>query len=456
MDKNLKNLLPFQKPAPRYTSYPTAIEFRGDFDARSYKTALQNHIAHDAPLSLYVHLPFCESACYFCACNVIYTNSEAKKSRYLEYLAKEVALIAPMIPREKQVVQLHFGGGTPTYFSAAQLDFVIRLLRNNFKNFAPDAELSCEIDPRFFNEDQMQILKNGGFNRLSFGLQDFDDGVQRAVNRVQSFELVEKCVKIARDAGIKSINFDLIYGLPRQTLQSFQTTLTKTLALSPDRLAIFNYAHVPWVKKTMAKINENELPDPETKLKIFDFLSDFLQRNDFFMIGMDHFAKKDDPLFEALENGTLRRNFQGYTTKGFSQTIGMGVTAISEGHDFYAQNFKDLNAYEKHLDAGELPTERGVQLLFDDVLRKEVIMSLMNNNRVFVRQIEEKFGVIFERYFEKELDALQIFVKNDLIFVTPDEILVTDLGKIIIRNIAMTFDARTKTTQNDNKFSKSI
>ncbi|MDU7693301.1 MAG: oxygen-independent coproporphyrinogen III oxidase [Helicobacter sp.] len=452
---DFKKIASYSKAGPRYTSYPTAVEFNTTFSPKQYSSKLQYNDTLEHPLSIYVHLPFCKDACYFCACNVIYTHNDAKKDRYITYLKKELDLLKNALNVNKSVVQLHFGGGTPTYFSANQLKQVIDLIRGTFTNFADGAEISCEIDPRFFNKDQMKVLKDGGFNRLSFGLQDFDDGVQKAVNRIQSFELVQDCVKLARDFGINSINFDLIYGLPLQNTASFEQTLKKTLALNPDRLAVFNYAHVPWVKATMARIKEADLPDPIIKLEMFKFILDFLEQNGFYAIGMDHFAKKTDSLYDAAQNGTLRRNFQGYTTKGFSQTIGIGVTSIGEGYDYYAQNFKDLEKYEQAIDSGMLPLERGIALDFEDILRKEIIMQLMNNFKLNFSDIENKFDINFCDHFEPELSALGAFVDDDILEISDSSIIVNETGKFVIRNVAMVFDTRSA-QNNRTKFSKTI
>ena len=349
-----------------------------------------------------MHLPFCKSACYFCGCNVIYTSKEDKKDRYIQYLQKELRLLADSMNTQREVVQFHFGGGTPTFFDAEQLDTIFTMITATFPNFSSHCEISCEIDPRHFNEEQMLILQKNGFNRISFGLQDFDSYVQKYINRIQPLRLVAEGVELARKYGIQSINFDLIYGLPYQHIKGFQQTLELALSLSPDRLAIFNYAHVPWIKKTMRKIDESTLPQPNEKLKILKNTITFLTNNGYEMIGMDHFAKPNDELCKAQKNGKLRRNFQGYTTKGFSQTIGIGLSAIGEGVDYYVQNFKDMGQYEKALDNNILPTALGYFLNLDDRIRKDVIMNLMNNAKVNFTDIEkiylreDKIHVIYE------------------------------------------------------------
>ncbi|STP08787.1 oxygen-independent coproporphyrinogen III oxidase [Helicobacter cinaedi] len=445
----------YSKSAPRYTSYPTAVEFRESWNDTSYKEALKEADSTSLPLSLYTHLPFCRSACYFCGCNVVYTSKEEKKERYIHYLKKELALLKDSMDTSREVVQFHFGGGTPTFFNARELESVIRLIRGIFTNFAKNAEVSCEVDPRFFSREQMAVLKENGFNRLSFGVQDFDQKVQEAIHRIQSVEIVSNAIALAREFGIESVNFDLIYGLPYQSEQSFADTLQKVVGLKPDRLAIFNYAHLPWMKKTMRKIDETTLPNPAQKLEILKNTIAFLQEQGYMMIGMDHFAKKSDELYLAKAKNELRRNFQGYTTRGFSQTIGIGLTSISEGLGYYSQNYKDMQEYEKALDEGRLPVERGVKLSEKDILRKEVIMGLMNNLRLDFKGIEKRFGIEFRAYFANELESLREYEELGLIHITPSSIETSPTGGMLIRNIAMVFDTY---LQNDTtkRFSKTI
>ncbi len=450
-------LAKYSKPGPRYTSYPTANEFRKDFNATTLLESLHRADSnyHDKGLSLYTHLPFCKSACYFCGCNVIYTSKEDKKERYITYLEKELALLQDSMDTKREVVQFHFGGGTPTFFDAKQLQVITEMIRTTFPNFAATCEMSCEIDPRHFNEEQMAVLKTCGFNRISFGVQDFDTKVQQHINRIQPLDLVADSVALARKYGIQSINFDLIYGLPYQNQQSFQQTLDFVVKLAPERLAIFNYAHVPWVKKTMRKIDETTLPSPEEKLKILQHTIHFLHTHDYEMIGMDHFAKKSDTLCLAQNKGELRRNFQGYTTKGFSQTIGIGLTSIGEGVDYYTQNYKDMASYEAQLDNKVLPVAQGIVLSPEDILRKEVIMGLMNNARLDFKVINEAFGIDCLMHFHDELEALKPMQDLELLTILPDGILVSPTGKLLIRNIAMVFDSYL-VSNSTRQFSKTI
>ncbi|ENQ1255092.1 oxygen-independent coproporphyrinogen III oxidase [Campylobacter coli] len=450
--RDYKAFVKYSKAGPRYTSYPTAVEFNTNFKYEEYIEILKKQ---NKALSLYFHLPFCRSACYFCGCNVIYTAKEESKERYLKYLFQELDILSTIIDTKREVVQMHFGGGTPTFFSAKQLESLILKIKSVFGNFTKDAEISCEIDPRFLNEEQADVLTKNGFNRISFGVQDFDERVQKEIHRIQPFELTQNALKLVRDRGIKSVNMDLIYGLPFQSLQSFAKTLEKAMLLNPDRLAIFNYAHVPWLKKNMRKFDENTLPSPDVKLEILEFCEKFLTQNGYKMIGMDHFAKEKDELFKALENGTLHRNFQGYTTKGGADLIGIGLTSIGEGQSHYAQNFKDMPSYETAISEGRLPFERGIKLSYDDELRKAVIMDLMANFRLDIKAIEKEFKINFKEYFKEDLKALEEY--KEFIDLSENFILVNETGVLLIRNIAMCFDAYIKNISEDKKvFSKTV
>ncbi|MFC2572457.1 MAG: oxygen-independent coproporphyrinogen III oxidase [Campylobacter sp.] len=443
----------YSRPGPRYTSYPTAPEFSDKFSYEDYLRELKTRDA-SRPLSLYLHLPFCRSACYFCGCNVIYTSKEDRKTRYMEYLQKELDLLAANLDTSAPVLQMHFGGGTPTFYGADQLDEIIKMIKAKFKNFSPEAEISCEIDPRFLTREQLDVLVSHGFNRISYGVQDFDERVQKEIHRIQPYEITKNAVDMARAKGINSINMDLIYGLPYQTLESFKATLDKALTLSPDRLAVFNYAHVPWIKKSMRKFDETTLPEPKVKLEILKLTHDFLSANGYEMIGMDHYSKPADELHTALKNGSLHRNFQGYTTKGGADLIGIGLTSIGEGARHYAQNFKDMDAYEAAIDTGRLPYCRGILLNEEDLLRKEVIMGLMSNFCVDIEAIEEKFKIKFFEHFGaslKQLEALKDFVQ-----VSTNRISVTPTGTLLIRNIAMCFDEYMVKNLGEKRFSKTV
>ncbi len=454
MSIDLEQYSKYSKPGPRYTSYPTALEFKDDFTYDNYINYLESG---DEKLSLYVHLPFCRSACYFCGCNVVFTSKEGKLSQYVEFLKKEIDILANHIDTNREVIQFHFGGGTPTYYSAMELDEIVSYIKSAFPNFSSEAEISVEIDPRFFNEEQMKVFKKHGFNRISFGVQDFDAKVQEAVHREQPYDLTKAAVDLAREYGINSINTDLIYGLPYQTLDGFKKTLEQILTLNPDRLAVFNYAHVPWLKKTMRKFDETTMPSPATKLAIFQYTIDFLTDNGYKMIGMDHFAKPEDELFAAIEKGELHRNFQGYTTKGGANLVGIGLTSIGEGARYYAQNTKDMKLYEAAIESGKLPFERGVELSEDDYIRKHVIMELMANFSIDIKRVESELGINFNEYFADAIEALSEFIDAGLVTLSKDKIKVSETGTLLIRNIAMPFDAYMQKYAGSKKsFSKTV
>ncbi len=451
---NLEQFSKYSKPGPRYTSYPTALEFSEDFEYDSYIKYLEDG---KEAISLYVHLPFCRSACYFCGCNVVFTSKSSKLSQYVEYLKREIDILVKHIDNSREVIQFHFGGGTPTFYSAYELDEIINYIKDKFPNWSREAEVSVEIDPRYFNREQMEVFKKHGFNRISFGIQDFEDRVQEAVHRVQPYELTKEAVDLAREFGIDSINTDLIYGLPYQTLESFKRTLEKVLTLNPDRFAVFNYAHVPWLKKTMRKFDETTLPSPATKLEIFQYTIEFFQDNGYKMIGMDHFAKPSDELFGAIAKGELHRNFQGYTTKGGANLVGIGLTSIGEGSRYYAQNSKDMKSYEAAIDSGRLPFERGVELSDDDYIRKAVIMELMANFSIDIARVEKTHNIDFNNYFEDALENLREFIDEGLVTLSKDKLKVSQTGTLLIRNIAMPFDAYMQKYSGSKKsFSKTV
>lgn len=446
----------YSKPGPRYTSYPTALEFSDTFDYDGYIAKLH---AQDPsrPLSLYFHLPFCKNACYFCGCNVVFTSKEDKKERYIDYITRELQILSQHIDVNRPVIQLHFGGGTPTFFDADQLNRIITAIKSHFKNFTKDAEISCEIDPRHIDEAQMKVMADAGFNRVSFGIQDFDEKVQVAVHRVQPYDITKAAMDLARKYNMVSVNVDLIYGLPYQSLETFKKTLDLAISLDPDRFAVFNYAHVPWLKKTMRKIDETTLPHPSEKLAIMRYTIDHMTSKGYRMIGMDHFAKPEDELFKAIDKGELHRNFQGYTTKGGADLIGIGLTSIGEGADYYAQNFKDMESYEAAIDAGKLPHERGVALNTDDRIRQYVIMELMSNFKLDIERFESSYGVKFSEYFADAITALKPFEAEGLLTITPTSIECTPTGTLLIRNIAMPFDAYMKRhASSDKAFSKTV
>ena len=453
---DFKKFEKYSRPGPRYTSYPTAPEFSETFTQDDLKEYYKTQ-SDDRAFSLYIHMPFCSSACYFCGCNTIFTSKEDKKVTYIEYLKKELNILKNHLNTQRVVTQMHFGGGTPTFFSPKQLEEVIIAIKDIFPNFASDAEVSCEVDPRHFTKEHMDVLKAGGCNRLSFGVQDLDETVQKTIHRIQPFELTQNVIKIAREAGIHSVNTDLIYGLPHQTRESFKRTLEKMITLDTDRFAVFNYAHVPWLMKTMRKFDETTFPKPKEKLEMLKDTIDFFTSNGYKMVGMDHFAKPEDELFKAIEKGELHRNFQGYTTKGGADLIGIGLTSIGNGVDYYAQNFKDLEPWEKAIDNGDLPVFKGYRLSLDDQLRQFVIMELMSNFSLNIIRVEKEFDINFKKYFADALEALKEFEEAELITISNEKIEVSQTGTMLIRNICMPFDAYlNKIPEDKRRFSKTI
>ncbi|WP_373073254.1 oxygen-independent coproporphyrinogen III oxidase [Sulfurimonas sp.] len=453
---DFSKFIKYSKPGPRYTSYPTALEFSDSYKYDEYIKKLETQ-DKSRPLSLYFHLPFCRNACYFCGCNVVFTSKEEKMARYVDYIKRELAILSKHLDTSRDVLQMHFGGGTPTFFSAPQLKEIIDEIKKTFPNFRSDAEISCEIDPRHITEEQMKVMSEAGFNRVSFGIQDFNEKVQVAVHRVQPYDITKAAMDLARKYNMISVNVDLIYGLPFQSLETFKETLELSLSLDPDRFAVFNYAHVPWMKKTMRKIDETTLPRPDEKLEIMKYTIDYLTSHGYKMVGMDHFAKPEDELFKAIEKGELHRNFQGYTTKGGADLIGVGLTSIGEGIDSYNQNFKDMKLYEAAIDAGKLPFERGVVLSEDDLIRQYVIMELMSNFKLDINRFNEKFDVDFNTYFADAIEALKPFADEELLSISDSKIECSHTGTLLIRNICMPFDAYMKKhAANKKTFSKTV
>ncbi|MBC3884762.1 oxygen-independent coproporphyrinogen III oxidase [Undibacterium griseum] len=431
----------FDKSGPRYTSYPTADRFHKDFTEQSYISYLEQRAGkkNNPPLSVYIHLPFCESLCYFCACNKIITKDHSRTTEYLRYLEKEMEMVAAHLGPDRQTVQLHLGGGTPTFFNSDELGQLMAMVRRHF-TFTADAELGVEIDPRTVRPETLQSLAALGFNRNSFGVQDFDPAVQQAVNRIQPFSMVEAAVKQSRATHFESINADLIYGLPKQNLESFGRTLDSLIALAPDRIALYNYAHLPSRFKAQRQIIEADLPSAEDRLQIFMMSTRRLLDAGYIYIGLDHFAKPDDELNKARENQTLHRNFQGYTTRAECDLVGFGVSAIGKVGDSYSQSVRTIKEYYQHLDAGHLPVEKGIALSQDDLLRREVIMTLMCSMPLSVRAVEQKYQISFASYFADELVQLKQYEEAGFLVTDPDMIRVTTKGRLFVRAIAMTFD----------------
>ncbi len=444
----------YAKPAPRYTSYPTAQEFTEEFTPQDYKEKLIQSNERKTPLSLYFHIPFCESACYFCGCNVIITRRKESSQPYLKYLYKEMDLVSSYLDKDRKVVQLHWGGGTPNYLENDQIKELFTEIKKRFE-FDKNPEISIEIDPRHIDREKIFLLRELGFNRISFGIQDFNPKVQQAVNRIQPEEMIFNVMSWIREADFESVNIDLIYGLPYQTLETFTDTVEKTIKLNPDRIANFNFAYVPWLKRLQRNIDPSTLPPPEEKLEILKMTIDKLTKAGYLFIGMDHFAKPNDELAIAQRNRTLHRNFQGYTTHAEAELIGFGATSISMLYDAYAQNAKTLREYYEPIDRGELPTARGVKLNEDDIIRRDVIMRLMSHFQLYKGEIEEKYGIKFDEYFKPEMERLKELEADELLKLYPDRIDVTPAGRLLIRNIAVNFDVYTL-AKKEKRFSQAI
>ncbi|HEY8554631.1 MAG TPA: oxygen-independent coproporphyrinogen III oxidase [Burkholderiales bacterium] len=428
---------------PRYTSYPTAVQFHQAFGEAEYRAAAGRSGAEGkgAPLSLYVHLPFCATVCFYCACNKIITKNRSRAAPYLEALHREIELQAELFGRERPVEQLHWGGGTPTFVSHDEMRALMGALRRAFRLREDDAgDYSIEVDPREIRPGTLELLRELGFNRLSMGVQDFDPAVQRAVNRIQSEEQTLSVLHAARALGFRSINMDLIYGLPRQTVESFGRTLERVIAAGPDRLSVFNYAHMPALFKTQRQIKAEELPSPAVKLEILRLTIERLTGAGYVYIGMDHFARPDDELAQAQRRGTLHRNFQGYSTHADCDLVGLGITAIGRIGDTYSQNMKTIEAYDAALRAGRLPIFRGVALDADDRLRRRVIMGLICDFALDRRDVEAEYGIDFGEYFRTELGELRTMERDGLIRVTDERLEVLPRGRLLIRNICMVFD----------------
>jgi oxygen-independent coproporphyrinogen-3 oxidase len=433
----------YDRPGPRYTSYPTAVEFTERFDERAYREHLAGAAADtNQPLSLYVHLPFCEARCTYCGCMTIITKKREVAARYLDYLERELAMLAAALNGRRRVVQYHWGGGTPTYLSCAQLE---RLHGSVAKHFDIDrsGEVAIEIDPRVTTPEQLRVLHALGFNRLSMGVQDFTPEVQEAIGRRQSAALTRDLYDTARTIGFRSINLDLIYGLPLQTPDTFEKTLGSVIAMRPDRIAVYSYAHVPWLRAHQKGINTSDLPDRNTKFELIGAAIDAFGEAGYASIGMDHFALPDDELAVAARERRLHRNFMGYTTRPAGDMVGAGVSAIGDVHGAFAQNVKKLSSYYDALDAGRFPIERGYALSTDDRIRRHVITELMCNFYVDRAATSKRFDVAFDTYFQRELAALAARggpVEHGFLTIGPESLEVTDSGRLFVRNVCMQFD----------------
>lgn len=431
----------YNVPGPRYTSYPTAIQFSDQVPFADLLADADHDFSSGADLSVYVHLPFCESLCWYCACNTVITSQHGQAGQYLDYLAKEISLWQRHFPQRLRLGQLHFGGGTPTFLRPEEIDRLSDILHDAF-DFAPDAEVSVEIDPRRLTAAHVQAFRRLGANRASLGVQDFDPHAQKSIHRIQTYEMTADAMHWARECGYNSINFDLIYGLPHQTEETFHRTLQQVKELSPDRLAVFSYAHVPWMRPAQRIFDkEGSLPTPERKLNLLKLIIQELTGAGYVAIGMDHFAKETDDLAIAQREKRLQRNFQGYSTKSGLSILGLGMSSISQTDGSFRQNEKDLDAYKRRIDAGEIPVAKGALLTAEDRRRREIIMQIMCNLELDYTALGKKFGCDFPRAYADEIARLTPLSDDGLLQLSPERLTVLPAGRLFIRNIAMAFDA---------------
>jgi len=442
---------------PRYTSYPTADRFVEAFDAEAYAQWLKNRNVGGfaRPLGLYVHLPFCGTICYYCACNKIVTKDHGRSAKYLKYLQREIRLLAERLGEDRAVSQMHWGGGTPTFLADAELAELMRMLHSEF-DFAAGGEYAIEVDPRTVTPERVELLARLGFNRISLGVQDFNPEVQRAIHRIQGFEETRAVIGAARAHGFRSVNVDLIYGLPKQTLEGFERTLGLVTGCSPDRVALYSYAHLPAQFKPQRRIAEADMPAPETKLRLLTAAIERLESEGYTYIGMDHFAKPDDDLALAQRQGRLTRNFQGYSSSGDSDILGLGVSAIGTVGPAYAQNFRTLDEYYATLDHGVLPVMRGIELNADDLLRRAVIQALACHFEVSKEAISIAHLVEFDRVFALEMEDLKRMEQESLVTLNDEWISVTPRGRLIVRAVCMVFDRYLRAGRARASYSKVI
>ena len=449
----------YDRPGPRYTSYPTAPQFSADFGVDALHRAIQDSNGDPIPrrLSIYVHVPFCLSPCFYCGCNRIITRDKTRADTYLSHLYREIAMIAPLFDRDRYVIQLHFGGGTPDFLTPTQLRCTVDMLKRQFKfSDAADRDISIELDPRTVSPQEIGELALAGFNRASLGVQDFDPAVQEAVNRIQGVEQTRAVVDACRTHGFRSINIDLIYGLPKQSLTGFARTLQTVIAMRPDRFAVYSYAHLPEMFKAQGRLDAAALPDAETKLALLQLAIKTLTAAGYVYIGMDHFALPDDELAQAQQRGGLHRNFMGYTTHADSDLIGLGVSSISHVGGSYSQNPRDLPSWQSALDAGRLPVFRGMVLSEDDQLRADLIQQLMCQGEIPISALERRYGIRFQEYFADALEQLRPLQSDGLVIVGPKRIEVTARGRLLMRNITMCFDRYLQPSSPASRFSKTI
>jgi len=444
----------YDVPGPRYTSYPTALAFDANFDSQVFLDACAASDPEEK-LSLYIHIPFCESLCFYCACNKIISKKKDKTSRYIEVLAQEIALLGTTMGK-RPITQLHFGGGTPTYFTPEQMEHLFDLLGEHL-NLITDAsrEYSIEVDPRTVDADYLQLLGRRGLNRISFGIQDFGEEVQRVINRPQSYELCRDTVLAARDAGFNSIAFDLVYGLPAQSFEGFKSTVAQVLTLAPERIALFNYAHLPAAFKAQRVIDGYERATGDAKLAMMLYAMEEFSAAGYQQVGMDHFALPTDGLAIAANEGTMQRNFQGYSTESAKDLVGLGVSSISAVNGVYAQNARTLKQYYRSVESGISPVDKGYKLNNEDLRRQDIIMSLLTDMRFDFANFQQSFGVDPKQHFKHELSELQGFVADDILSIDDQGVYVTEQGRLIVRNVAMVFD-QYLSDDNRQRYSRTI
>jgi len=447
----------FDRSGPRYTSYPTADHFAADFGAATYAAWAGRRAIGGAerPLALYLHLPFCRDVCFYCACNKIVTRDARKAGQYLDYLAREIDLQAALFSNDRRIMQMHWGGGTPTYHDVKDLQALFSRLAERF-DFSPHGEYSIEVDPRTVDAEAVHALRAMGFNRVSFGVQDFDPKVQIAVHRIQGEQQTCGALLAAREAGFESVNVDLIYGLPKQTLRSFEDTMARVLKLRPDRVAVYNYAHLPHVFKPQRRILDGDLPSPETRLELLGLAIRQMEAAGYVHLGMDHFALPGDALAVAQRQGRMHRSFQGYSTIADADLVGLGVSAIGAIGPTYSQNHRALEDYYRELDGGRLPVMRGIVLSADDLVRRSVIQALMCNFALSKQALEVAYLIDFDSYFSVELAELREFEDLGLLTLKDDWIGVTAKGRFLIRSICMVFDRYLRQGRDSLRYSRVV